>query len=878
MTQRYWWLNDESRTILERGYLLEGESVENAVDRVCNTACKILKRPDLFNNFKDNIEFGWMSLSTPIWCNFGTDRGLPISCYGTYVPDSIVGISDALTEVIYQTKTGGGTSAYFGDIRPRGSKINGNGTSNGAVSFMKLFDTAVSVISQGCYDDKTEILTERGWMSFEELSNNINLRVAQVTNENIVEFIKPTNHFKYLVDTEMILFKDSRNINLMVTPNHNMIFKRWNKNNIKVINKTKYSYKNKSLTERMYSDTADAVPMHRDVAWLHSSYTGQASSAQTLSWEERFLIALQADGSLVPNCNTAYTFHFSKQRKIDRLDLILFHLNYKFSKTIQKDGTTAYYINALQKFSKIFDWVDITQVSSEWSREFLAEILLWDGWKADIVTNGSYSSTIKYNVDVIQSLACLCGFKCRITKDLREKCINKMPIYKIWLSDGYHFGVEKITKEMVPYNGYVYCVEVPTHQIIVRRGGHTLVCGNSVRRGNFATYLDIDHGDIKEFLSIKDIGSDIQNIFTGVNVPDYWLKEMIEGDKAKREIWAKVIESRREKGIPYINFIDNINKNKPQWYKDRKYQILASNLCNEINLPSSVTESFVCCLLSKNLELYDEWKNTNSTQTSIYFLDAVMEEFIQKSERIPHLQRSHFFAKNHRALGLGVLGYHSYLQKNNIAFESLEAKSINNEMFKVIKEQALAASSMLAKEYGEPDVLKGYGFRNATLLAIAPTTSSSAILGQASPGIEPYSSNYYKAGLAKGNFMRKNKYLCELLKSKDSDIDEVWNSILVNQGSVQHLDFLSKHEKDVFKTFKEISQMEIIIQASIRQKHICQGQSLNLNIPPEVSPKDLNKLILEAWALGIKGLYYQRSESVSQNMIQNITNCVSCEG
>ncbi|RKD19489.1 ribonucleoside-diphosphate reductase, alpha chain [Pelobium manganitolerans] len=544
-----WWLNDESEQILNRGYLLKGESVKGAIERVATAASKQLYRPELKEKFIAIIEKGWMSLSSPIWANMGTERGLPISCFNVHVPDYIEGITHKLGEVIMQTKIGGGTSGYFGELRGRGTAVTDNGQSSGAVSFMKLFDTAMDTISQG-----------------------------------------------------------------------------------------------------------------------------------------------------------------------------------------------------------------------------------------------------------------------------------------------------------------------------------------GVRRGAFAAYLDIDHPDIEEFLNIKDIGSPLQNLFFGVCVPDYWMQEMIDGDMAKRKVWAKVLESRQQKGMPYVLFSDNVNRNKPQVYKDKNMRINSSNLCSEIMLPSNFDESFICCLSSMNLELYDEWKDTDAVQTAIFFLDAVLQEFINKTEDNYYLKSANNFAKRHRAVGLGVMGWHSYLQKNKIPFEGLQAKQLTHKIFAHIQAEANEATIKLAEIFGEPEVLKGYGIRNTTVTAIAPTTSSSAILGQTSPGIEPFSSNYFKAGLSKGNFIRKNKYLKTLLEEKGIDNEETWRSIMLNQGSVQHLPQLSEDEKMIFKTFKEISQLEIVQQASIRQKYIDQSQSLNINIPSNLSVKDVNKLMIEAWQLGVKTLYYQRSQSVSkETVVQNLVNCVSCE-
>jgi ribonucleoside-diphosphate reductase alpha chain len=279
-----------------------------------------------------------------------------------------------------------------------------------------------------------------------------------------------------------------------------------------------------------------------------------------------------------------------------------------------------------------------------------------------------------------------------------------------------------------------------------------------------------------------------------------------------------------------------------------------------------------------NLEMYDEWKDSDAIRLAIFFLDAVLQEFITKTEDNHYLANANRFAKRHRALGLGVLGWHSYLQKNRISFEGMRAKQLTSLIFKDIRDKADKATQDLARIYGEAPLLKGYGRRNTTTLAIAPTTSSSAILGQTSPGIEPFSSNYYKAGLSKGNFMRKNKYLKEVLIEKGINNEDTWRSIMLHHGSVQHLTELSADEKAVFKTFKEISQFEIIQQASIRQQYVDQSQSLNLNIPSNLPVKEVNKLIIEAWKLGIKTLYYQRSQSVSKELVTSLVDCKSCEG
>lgn len=415
------------------------------------------------------------------------------------------------------------------------------------------------------------------------------------------------------------------------------------------------------------------------------------------------------------------------------------------------------------------------------------------------------------------------------------------------------------------------------HQLTVFDSLINYVSQGNVRRGSFAAYLPIDHPDIEEFLKIRSEGNAIQDLSFGVCVTDSWMNSMIDGDKDKRKLWASVIKKRFESGYPYIFFADTANNNAPQVYKDKGLKIHASNLCTEIFLSTSKDESFVCDLSSINLEKWDEIKDTDAVETLIYFLDAVMSEFIEKTEGDFFMKAPHKFAVNQRALGLGVLGWHSLLQSKMIPFESMEAKLLNIEIFKQIKMLCEKASANLAVNHGEPPLLKGYGMRNTTLIAIAPTTSSSFILGQVSPSIEPLNSNYFVKDLAKGKFTYKNPYLEELLASKGKNDQETWKNILQHGGSVQQLEFLSREEKDVFKTFGELSQKEIIIQAAQRQKWIDQGQSLNLMIPPTAKPKEVNELLIFAWEQGIKSLYYQRSANPAQELARSILTCSSCE-
>ena len=415
-----------------------------------------------------------------------------------------------------------------------------------------------------------------------------------------------------------------------------------------------------------------------------------------------------------------------------------------------------------------------------------------------------------------------------------------------------------------------------------------VVSQGSVRRGRFSPYLPVEHKDILEFLEIGTEGNPIQELTHGVTVTDEWMNKMIAGDPEKRNIWAKIIQRRGEIGYPYIFFKDKANKGAADVYQDNNLNINASNLCTEIMLPTNDKWSFVCVLSSVNLLHYEKWKETDAVETMVYFLDAVITEFVQKLEAYRDssdlddkqtflfMERAYNFAKENRALGLGVLGWHSLLQSKMLSFNSQEAFNLNSEIFKLIKEKSYKASEQLASKFGEPKILKGYGRRNATLNAIAPTTSSAFILGQVSQGIEPIWSNIYVKDIAKIKTTIKNPFLESLLDEKGMNNQEIWRSIRDKDGSVQHLSFLSDQEKDVFKTYSEIDQLDIIYQASNRQSYIDQGQSVNIIVHPEMPVKEINKIYVTAWKLGLKSLYYQHSMNAAQKFKQK-KDCVSCE-
>lgn len=540
--EKFYWLNDNSRLFLKRGYLKPGQEAEERIREIANHAEKLNGIEGFAEKFEEYMSRGWFSLSSPVWSNYGTNRGMPVSCFNSHVPDTMEGILGTVSEVGMLSKYGGGTSGYFGELRPRGAKIKDNGFSSGSVHFIQLFDSLSNIVSQG-----------------------------------------------------------------------------------------------------------------------------------------------------------------------------------------------------------------------------------------------------------------------------------------------------------------------------------------SVRRGYFAAYLDIDHPDFDEFIKIGHEDSEIQNIKTGVCVSDEFLNKMVEGDEEAQRRWVEVLKSRSAVGFPYIFFKDTVNNQKPKTLEGK--EIKSSNLCSEICLPSDDDHSFVCVLSSLNLLHYDEWKDTDAVEVLMEFLDTVCTEFINRASELDPtayrmIKRAVQFTAKYRALGLGVLGWHSYLQSNMIPFESLEASKLNNEIFKNISQRAAKVA-----EKNE----------NATSMAIAPTKSSSFILGGVSQGIEPELSNYYIKDLSKLKVTMRNPYLEKLLYSKGVNSEEVWDSIIAHDGSVQHLDFLSEKEKGVFKTFIEISPVSIVDQASVRQSYIDQSQSLNLIIEPGTPVKDINALYLRAWRQGVKTLYYQYNLNAAQSMqrkrtLDKNTGCSVCEG
>ena len=414
----------------------------------------------------------------------------------------------------------------------------------------------------------------------------------------------------------------------------------------------------------------------------------------------------------------------------------------------------------------------------------------------------------------------------------------------------------------------------------------TIIATNqgNVRRGAASVNLNINHPDIEEFLQIRrpkgDPNRQCLNLHQCVVVDDAFMRRLNDRDEEAMSLWLQILKSRVETGEPYIMFEDNVNKDNPLAYMMNNLKVSMTNICTEITLHTDEEHSFICCLSSLNLGKYDEWKDTDVVEIATYFLDGVMQEFIDKTNGKEAMKRTHMHAKKGRALGLGIMGWHSFLQQRDLPFNSIASTAWTHTIMSKIKSQAEEASRKLAVEYGEPLWCKGTGMRNTHLLAIAPTVSNSSIAG-CSAGIEPLPANVYTFNGAKGTFIVKNKELEKLLVERKKNTDKVWDQILVDGGSVQNLpsDVLSEDEKEVFLTFAETNQLELVRQAAIRQRYIDQTQSLNLAFAPTDSPKWINQVHIEAWKLGVKTLYYLRTDSVIKGDLGSRTaECVSCDG
>lgn len=870
------WLTKESRDFLSRGYVINGQSVEDRIKYITDYAESILKIDGFSKKFYDYMSKGWYSLSTPVWCNFGLTRGLPISCYSSYIPDTMDGILNTAAEIGMMSKYGGGTSAYFGKVRGRGRPITDNGESSGSVHFMQLFDKLISIASQGS--------SRRGSCAvYQDIEHDDILEFLEIRKEgnpiqNLLSGVCVGDEWMNSMINGDI---NKRNIWAKVLESRSengipYLFFRDNANN----NKPQV-YKDKGL--QIYNSNLCVAPetlVLTDKGYLPIQDL-QDQEVEVWNGEEwsKTTVRKTSDYSRLLNVETdcGYTIDCTPYHK--------------------------FYI--IERYNKPYKMVEAKDLQpGDRLCKFDLPVISGDKELKNAYVNGFYSGD-----------GCELGDKQRIylygekrkLAHLFTGGIDEWYIQEDQDRQQKHYRDLK-TKFFVPCNNYTIESRLEwlsgvldSDGTIYRNGENEAFAISSVN----LSFLQ----DIQMMLQTLGVSSKIKLMVE----EGYRLLPANDGSGELKRFWCetayrllitsydsyrllslglkvhrlqiKIRQPQRDaKQFVKITSVSDLGRydetycfTEPKRNMGMFNGILTGN-CNEIYLPTNEDESFVCCLSSINLVHYDEWKNTDAIETLTMFLDAVMEDFIIKSKEIPFLKRAYNFAKKHRALGMGVLGWHSLLQSKMIPIESMEAYSLNNEIFKLIDYKSTEASMFMAKVKGEPEIMEGYGLRNSTRLAIAPTTSSAFILGQVSQSIEPFRSNYYIKELAKIKYVCKNNYLENLLKYKNKDKKEVWDSIMKRDGSVQHLDFLSDEEKRVFKTFNEISQLELIQQAAQRQKYIDQGQSLNIIIHPKTPIKEVNKLIISAWELGLKGLYYQHSMNAAQIFNQKLMLCSSCEG
>lgn len=888
-------LSDFASTLLNQYYMLEDE--DSPQEAFARAAIAYSEGDDEFaQRIYDYVSKGWFMYASPVLSNAPRPgeawRALPISCFLGWVEDTLEGLIDHSTELRWLSVKGGGVGGHWSSIRSVSDK------SPGPIPFLKTVDADMNAFRQGkCYHPDVEVLTDRGYIKFPDLTDLD--KVAQVSSSGEVSFVKPIELVKEYHNGSLIRVVDEKNVDIMVTPNHSMVIDR----------KTKDGWNNDFQKIR-----ADLLPSHSEVRMAFSGKI-KNDNKESFSNSDRLLVAFQADGT---NYNgKSIEFHLKKQRKIDRLLRLVRESNYSYNLIYRNDGTCTIGVKvsgvrAVPDVSssaweaKDLSWVKPETRSYEWLMSFLDEVSNWDSCKR--ATNFTYSSTNKSCANVVFTAATLAGKRARI-KEQQKEYPRKNSFYVV-VSNKNHFTTQGVRKEEIPYDGHVYCALVPEGRLLVRSNGRPLVCGNT-RKGSYAAYLDVSHPDIIEFLQMRiptggDPNRKCFNLHNAVNITDDFMNAAIEDREwnlidpadgtvrdsvGARELLQRIIETRYRTGEPYLHFIDTSNRALPQPLKDLGLRINGSNLCSEIFLPTNSERTAVCCLSSLNLSKWDEWKDTNIVQDLIRMLDNVLDTFINHAPK--ELWKAINSAKRERSIGLGAMGFHDLLQKNNIPWESAMATGLNKSIFEDIKARAVEGTQILAKEKGPyPDGPES-GRRNAHLMAIAPNANSS-IISDTSPSIEPWKSNAYTHRTRAGSFLVKNPELEKVLDKyyDEKGKEEAWNSVILNQGSVQHLDVLSDWEKQVFKTAFELDQRWVVEHSGARQEFICQGQSVNLFFPAGSDKNYVLMTHIKAWKMGLKALYYLRTnagvdpEKVSAK-VERVAladyageeeECLSCQG
>jgi ribonucleoside-diphosphate reductase alpha chain len=922
-----YWLNKDSRAFLSHDYLLPGVTPEQRMRTIAEHAERILAKPGFADRFESYLHKGWYSLASPVWSNFGAGRGLPISCNGSYVADSLHTILDKVSEVGMMSKYGAGTSVYLGALRARGEAISVGGKSMGPVHFAQLFETVTNVVSQSsvrrgscaaylpvehpdimefldlrseghpihdlsfgvCIGDdwmkammdgdkekrkvwgkiiKTRFATGYPYLFFTDTANRAAPQVYKdkglrihasnlccvVGSERVVTsrgFLTAKELYEAgggltvfdgkapVQASEMRLIERDTDVYRVVLEN-GMTHTITPCHKVRVFDChadgfSKQTTRNVECRDLKVGDKV-AVQLNKglfgdldmqDEAFLLGQYQadgtqygdGEKHQIHLCLWEPDFDLVDEVQQRFDRVCDKYDTQHSSRNSRV--YDKPTFHENVVCNGIVRKKSLVSRALFKALRFEKghVPDWVWKANEATQW--QYVRGLFYADG---SVNVSGTRTDG---GAPLYLALA-------NINKRFLEEL--QILLRNLGLSFGLYL-MHKARKTLLPdgKGGQRY---------YDAKDCWRLVCSSK----NDALVFERHTG----FLTRKGVTLD----------------KAAYRDNGKKGYRITAIEPLGKQDV----YCCEVYTDDHLWVVNG---VITHN--SEIALHSSPDESFVCDLSSLNILHYDDWKDTDAVETLTWFLDANMSDYIDKVATIPHMKAAHTFAANQRALGVGVLGWHSYLQSKMIPFESMEAKLLNTQIHRLIRDKTLAASKAMAVELGEPPLLKGYGVRNVTTMAIAPTTSSSFILGQVSPSIEPLNSNLFVKALAKGKYTYKNPYLIKVLAAHDHDDKKTWDSILAKGGSVQHLTFLTDNERDVFKTFAEISPKEVVIQAAARQRYIDQGQSLNLMIPSDATPKQVSELLIFAWESGLKSIYYQRMSNAVQEMGRNLMDCKSCQ-
>ena len=917
MRKPFYWVNDLSTTFLKRGYLSEGETPESRVRDIANHAESLLGIKGFADKFYHYMSLGYYSLSSPVWSNYGKERGVPVSCFGSDTTDSVPGILEAASEIGGMSKLGGGTAIHLGNLRPRGAEITDNGKSTGSVHFMELFQAVTDVISQGSQRrgrtaaylpiDHGDI---REFLKVGTEGHPVqNMTTAVVIPEGWMQSMLDGDTGKRAIWAEVlktraevgypyIMFKD--NANGSTKPN---IYHDKNMS----VNHSQLCMvgSDRVVSEYGYLTAKELHDIDTELTLFDGEKPVKASKMK-LREKDAPVYKVTLDNGMEHTVTEYHGIPVLSNGKVVRTECKDLKIGDLVS--IQTNKGLFGFINAPDEAFLL----GMYQSNGTQHKD----IIMLDLWEKDFdlvkeVESKFAKIRYKYNCDTYPAVFTDCKVSegSMPKKRLASKTLHKALNFQKGLIPDWIWSANEAT-QWEHVRGLLY-----TDGTVSKAKDNQIQVNYSNTDLQFLKELQLLFQNLGLKTSIQPLCAASESLLPNGkndyksystkgcykliidNKPDalliekhtsFFSREGIEIEEGKYADNTK--EAYKVVSIEYAGTEDVYC---PTVHTDEHIfvaQGMKTFNCSEIFLPTNEEESFVCVLSSMNLLHYDEWKDTDAVETMVYFLDSVVTDFLnrlesyrdsdqrEKQQMFDLMKRAYKFAKEHRALGLGVLGWHSYLQSHGIAFESRDAAKLNLEIAKQLKERSYKASEELANIFGEPTLLEGYGRRNTALLAIAPTTSSAFILGQVSQSIEPLFSNYYVKDLAKTKVPIKNKYLEEVLEERGYNTKEVWDNIKSHDGSVYGLseEVLPLELKEVFKTYREISQEAIIDQAATRQAYIDQGQSLNLMITNDLSPKEINQLHIRAWQLGIKSLYYQHSVNQSQEFIRSKT-CVACE-